>query len=88
MICTNGSVFSNWTNSDFDKQIRLQAQQTIVLKNLGKQRKGIFALPQVFCYYQRQKVHFSTAFISAGRSQPAANECAHSSVLMDMDGVI
>ena len=41
-----------------DKQIRLLAQQTIVLKNLGKQKKGIFALPQVFCwsaYYQVPK---------------------------------
>ena len=41
-----------------DKQIRLLSQQTIVLKNLGKQRKGIFALPQVFCwsaYYQVPK---------------------------------
>lgn len=41
-----------------DKQIRLLAQQTIVLKNLGKQKKGIFALPAVFCwsaYYQVPK---------------------------------
>ena len=32
-----------------DKQIRLLTQQTIVLKNLGKQKKGVFALPKVFC---------------------------------------
>lgn len=41
-----------------DKQIRLLTQQTIVLKNLGKQKKGIFSLPQVFCwsaYYQVPK---------------------------------
>lgn len=41
-----------------DKQIRLLAQQTIVLKNLSKQKKGIFALPAVFCwsaYYQVPK---------------------------------
>lgn len=41
-----------------DKQSRLLAQQTIVLKNLGKQKKGIFALPAVFCwsaYYQVPK---------------------------------
>ena len=41
-----------------DKQIRLLAQQTIVLKNLGQQKKGIFALPAVFCwsaYYQVPK---------------------------------
>lgn len=43
-----------------DKQIRLLAQQTIILKNLGKQKKGIFALPQVFCwsaYYQLPKLN-------------------------------
>ncbi len=43
-----------------DKQIRLLAQQTSVLKNLGKQKKGIFALPVVFCwsaYYQVPKLN-------------------------------
>ena len=43
-----------------DKQIRLPAKQSIVLKNLGKQRKGNFALPQVFCwssYYQVPKLN-------------------------------
>ncbi len=42
-----------------DKQIRMLAQQTIVLKNLSKQKKGIFSLPQVFCwsaYYQVPKL--------------------------------
>lgn len=43
-----------------DKQIRLLAQQTIVLKNLRKQKKGIFSLPAVFCwsaYYQVPKLN-------------------------------
>jgi hypothetical protein len=43
-----------------DKQIRMLAQQTIVLKNLRKQKKGIFTLPSLFCwssYYQVPKQH-------------------------------
>jgi hypothetical protein len=38
----------------------LLAQQTIILKNLGKQKKGIFSLPQLFCwsaYYQVPKMN-------------------------------
>ena len=55
-----------------DKQIRLLAQQTIVLKNLGKQRKGIFALPQVFCwsaYYQVPKQNSPPMASGVFRSQ-------------------
>jgi hypothetical protein len=39
-----------------DKQIRLLTQQTVVLKNLGKQKRGIFALPKVFCWSSYYKV--------------------------------
>lgn len=75
-----------------DKQIRLLTQETIILKNLSKQKKGIFKLPALFCwsqYYQVPKQMDKPMCSGTFRLEvgPGLKECYETAAGVGMEGM-